>query len=70
MWVQGQNALQTLYKIALLQLAGTDVDADRHIETCGLPCRDLMQSGFNDPLAHCHGQWVVFDHWQKGSWCQ
>ena len=41
-WVRRQNALQALHKIALLQLACANVDADRQVQPSAAPLLDLV----------------------------
>ena len=65
--VGGQAGAQALHEIGLLQLARTQVDADRQVQAGGAPGVHLLQGGLHHPLADVERQRVVLDDGQEAA---
>ena len=64
--MRGQHRVQAISKVNLLQLARTDVDADRDVKSGCAPRRDPRQGVAQHPFAHADCQRVIFDIGQEG----
>ena len=61
----GQNLPQAFNETVLLQLSGTNVDANRNIQSGCVPEFHLHQGTINNPFADFDCQRMIFDDWQK-----
>ena len=63
--VRGDQRVQALDEIRLLQLARADIDADRGLQSGVAPGFELCQGGIDDPFADFDRQRMIFDDRQE-----